>query len=436
MHRAHRRLAALLAVAALAAPACALSWHTASAQAATGPLGGLNIPGLGALSSPAAADHAIRIASKMRARVVRVDFPWSLFEPTGPTLDPAALARADRLLADSSAAGIKVVATVASTPCWASSAPAADRAGCASGNTDGAGAWPPSDPADYAAFLNALVARYGTKITAIEVWNEPDQSNEDYFAGPNKARNYAAVVRAAYPAVKAANPNVLVLAGSLVGSNGNFLRALYAAGMKGYYDGLSVHFYNLTLASLRAIHEAQLANGDPKPLWLDEFGWTSCWPRRRVEQEQACVTRRTQALNLRDSIREMARAPYLAAAMVYKLEDSHGEDFGSVTTGGSRKPSFGALSEAFDRPFGPFSRVTLHLSRRGSHVVAAGSGPVGDFMELEAFQGTRLRYRALFTQDRFNRYSVPLPALLGTHGLRVRVFQYWTGASRAATRSI
>ncbi len=429
MHRAHRRLAALLAVAALAASA-------ASAHAATGPLGGVNIPGLGALSSPAATDHVIQIASKMHARVVRVDFPWSLFEPNGPTLDPRALARADRLLEDASAAGIKVVATVASTPCWASSAPPAARAGCASGNSDGAGSWPPRNAATYAAFLNALVARYGTKITAIEVWNEPDQSNEDYFAGPNKAQNYAAVVRAAYPAVKAANPGVLVLAGSLVGSNGNFLRALYAAGIKGYYDGLSVHYYNLTLASIRSIHEAQIANGDSKPLWLDEFGWTSCWPRRRTEQEQACVTRQTQALNLRDSIREMARAPYLAAAMVYKLEDSRGEDFGSVTTGGSRKPSYPALSEAFDRPFGPYSRVTLRLSRHGAHLIAAGNGPVGDFMELEAFQGTHLRYRALFTQDRFNRYSIPLPSQLGTHGLRVRVFQYWTGPSRAATRSI
>jgi hypothetical protein len=427
MHRAHRRLAALLAVAALAAPA-------ASAHAATGPLGGVNIPGLSALSSPAATDHVVQIASKMHARVVRVDFPWSLFEPNGPTLDPNALARADRLLADTSAAGIKVVATVASTPCWASSAPASARVGCASGNSDGAGSWPPSSPATYAAFLNALVARYGTKITAIEVWNEPDQSNEDYFAGPNKAQNYAAVVRAAYPAVKAANPGVMVLAGSLVGSNGNFLRALYANGIKGYYDGLSVHFYNLTLASLRSIHETQLANGDSKPLWLDEFGWTSCWPGRKVEQEQACVSPQTQALNLRNSIREMARAPYLAAAMVYKLEDSRGEDFGSVTSAGSRKPSFRALSEAFEVPFGSYSRPTLSLRRQGSHLVAAGTGPVGDFMELEAFQGKRLRYRALFTQDRFNRYSIPLPSLLGTSGLRVRVFQYWTGPSRAVSR--
>ena len=57
-----------------------------------------------------------------------------------------------------------------------------------------------------------------------------------------------------------------MLAGSLVGSNGAFLRALYAAGIKGYYNGLSVHFYNLTLASVRSIHEVQLANGDDDEL--------------------------------------------------------------------------------------------------------------------------------------------------------------------------
>ncbi len=276
--------------------------------------------------------------------------------------------------------------------------------------------------------------RYGTKLTAIEVWNEPDQSNEDYFAGPDKAQNYARVLRAAYGAVKAANPGVLVLGGSLVGSNGVFLRALYAAGIKGYYDGLSVHYYHLTLASVRAIREVQVANGDTKPLWLDEFGWTSCWPHRKIEQEQACVTRAVQATNLRDSIREMARAPYLAAAMVYKLQDSRNEDFGALTTTGGAKPSFRALSEAFDRPFGPYGGVKLSLRRSGRRVIASGSAPVGDFMQLEAFQGRTLRYRALFTQDRFNRFSITLPAALGTSGLRVRVLQYWSGLSRAASR--
>ena len=70
-------------------------------------------------------------------------------------------------------------------------------------------------------------------------------------------------------------------------------------------------------------------------------------------------------------------------------------------------------------------------------MIASGSGPVGDFMQLEAFQGSVLRYRALFTLNRFNHYSIALPALLGTSGLRVRVYQYWagTGRGRAARAS-
>ncbi len=429
MHRAIRRLAALLAVAATVLPA-------AAAHASTGFLGGVDVPGLSGGSLPAQADHEIAQAKALHARLVRVDFPWSVLEPTGPGLDPHALAFTDRLVADAEAARIKIVATVASTPCWASSAPASVHAGCSSGRADRAGSWPPRDNSTYASLLARLAQRYGSRLAAIEVWNEPDQANEDYFAGPEKAVKYARLLRAAYPAVKSAAPRITVLGGSLVGSNGNFLKALYAAGIKGYYDGLSVHFYNLTLGSLRSIRETQTANGDSKPLWLDEFGWTSCWPGRKIEQEQACVSTKVQALNLRNALREMDRAPYLAAATAYKLQDSRNESFGALSVSGARKPSFKALGEAFDRPSGPFSSVTLKLRRSGSHVVASGSGPVGDFMELEAFKGGKLRFRAVFIQNRFNEYSVGISSVLGTSGLKVRVYQLWTGPSRAAHRSI
>ena len=87
-------------------------------------------------------------------------------------------------------------------------------------------------------------------------------------------------------------------------------------------------------------------------------------------------------------------------------------------------------------PFGSPSRVTLSLSRRHGGVLASGSGPVGDYMQLEAFQGSTLRYKALFTLDRFNRYAIPLPPVLGTRGLTVRVYQYWAGKGKAARRSI
>lgn len=404
--------------------------------AAARPLGGVNIDDLFTHPSSSAADRDVAYARALHARVVRLEVPWSVFEPAAAgQLDAGALAVLDRLVSDAAAGGIRVIATVESTPCWASSAPASLLRKCVAGRRGRANEWPPRQPATYASFVAMLAGRYGTRLAAIEVWNEPDQANEEYFAGPEKPQRYAAILRSAYPAIKQANPNVPVLAGSLVGSNGVFLRALYAAGIKGYYDGLAVHFYNLLLASVRAIHETQLANGDRTPLWLDEFGWSSCWPAYGVQQEQGCVTQRTQAQNITDTFRSLARTPYVAAAVLYELRGTRGEDFG-VLRGERRKPAFAALSRVLASPFGSPSRVTLSLGVRRGAVLASGSGPVGDYMQLEASQGGVLRYRALFTLDRFDRYAIPLPRALGTHGLTVRVFQYWAGRAAGVQRSI
>ena len=400
------------------------------------PLGGLNIIGVGP-KPLREADQAIARARTLHAKVVRTEVPWSVLEPRGPNqTSPPALAFTDRLVSDAAAYAIRVIMTVYSTPCWASSAPASLLRKCTLGSTSQANAWPPSQPTVYAAFVAHLAQRYGTRLAGIEIWNEPDQTNQLYFAGPNKAKRYAAILRAAYPAIKRANPNVPVLAGSLVGYNGVFLRALYAAGIKGYYDGLAVHFYSLTLASLRSFREVQLANGDTKPLWLDEFGWSSCWPRYKIQQEQACVTAKVQATNITNLFRSLVRTPYIAADVLYQLQDSRVEDFGVLNEKGAHKPSFAALSRVLASPFGALSPVALSLRRQGSHIVAGGSGPVGDYMQLEAFQGSVLLYRALFTLNRFNQYAIVLPSVLGTSGLRVRVYQDWMGPGKDAQKTI
>jgi Glycosyl hydrolase catalytic core len=281
-----------------------------------------------------------------------------------------------------------------------------------------------------------IARRYGTKLAAIEIWNEPDQGNQLYFAGPKKVQRYAALLKAAYPAIKQANPAVTVLGGSLVGSNGQFLRALYAAGIRGYYDGLAVHFYSLVLASLRAIREVQAQNGDARPLWLDEFGWSSCFPHKLVQEEQACVTDAVQARNLANITRSLSQTPWLAAEVVYNLQNAPGENFGLTTAFGGHKPAFAALAKALLAPLQPAEAVRVALARHGAGVVASGSAPVGDYMQLEAFVSGALRYRALFTLDRFNHFRIALPRVLGTSGLQVRVFQYWAGEARAAVASI
>jgi len=400
------------------------------------PLGGVNATGITPGMPSAKVDQEIAWAHSLGAHVIRAEIPWSTLEPTQGQIEPRALAFTDHLVEQASAAGIRVVALAMRTPCWASSAPASLLSRCRPGQIGKAQAWPPKDPSAYGSFVAFLATRYGAKLAAIEVWNEPDQANQDYFAGPDKAQRYAAVLRAAYPAIKRADPQMTVLGGSLVGANGEFLQALYRAGIRGYYDGLSVHFYNLVLASLRRIHEVQLANGDSKPVWLNEFGWSSCWPRQRVQQEQGCVTQQAQAANLANVFRSVARTPWIAAEIVYELQGSRREDFGVLTETGAHKPSFGALRSVLVSPFSKPSPVTVHLGQRGGRVQASGTGPVGDYLQLEVLKGQQPVYRAQFTLDRFNRYSLTLPSAVGTQNLRVSVFQYWMGTAKAASASI
>ena len=426
--------ALLLALGALAQGAFA---RNPARVSTTELLGGLNISSLDFGTTGAQLDRDVLRARALRAKVVRVDIPWAIMQPHGPgQIDPRALAFTDRLATDAQAAGVKVIMLVESTPCWASSAPPAVLSHCNPRRTGVASAWPPTNPGDYASFMAFLAQRYAPQLAALEVWNEPDQANQHYLTGPEKPQHYAAILRAAYPAIKAVAPSLPVLGGSLVGSNGAFLRALYKAGIKGYYDGLSIHYYNLTLASVRSIHEVQLANGDNTPLWLNEFGFTSCWPRYRSQQQQACVTKALQATDLASIVRSLARVPYVASAVVYKLQGSNTEDFGVLSATGAHKPSFGALSSAFASPLALPGRVTLGLRRAGRSVLASGSAPPGDFMRLEVREGGVLRYFAVFTLDRFNHYSITLPYQLGTSGMSVRVFQYWLGPERAAQRSI
>jgi hypothetical protein len=436
-HRFRLLIATTVTVIAFAALVSSGNTSVGKPAVVTPPLGGLNMTGLIYGTPLENVNQQIAWAKSLHARLIRVEIPWSSLEPTqqGQMSQPA-LAFTDYLVNQASAAGIKVVALVEGTPCWESSAPAALLASCVPGTSEGASSWPPREASTYGSFVAFLAARYGSKLAAIEVWNEPDQANQDYLAGPEKAKHYAAILRAAYPAIKHVDPQLTVLGGSIVGSNGAFLRELYAAGIKGYYDGLSVHFYNLVLAALRYTHEVQLKNHDTKPLWLDEFGWSSCWPRQRIQQEQGCVTEQTQADNLANTFRSLARTPWVKAEIVYEQQGSLSEDFGVVSATGAQKPAFGALRSVLISPFGKPTPVTVRLKRSGGRVLASGSGPVGDYLQLEVTRGKRALYRAQFTLDRFNRYSIALPKALGTRNLQVSVFQYWTGTGKAVHASV
>jgi polysaccharide biosynthesis protein PslG len=426
-----RSLRLSLPAALAGAGACLALAAPAPASAAKTPLKGINVARIG--TDGKALARSLTRVRREGASFVRTDLRWADFEPAASGDRPADMVAAmDSFFADARSRHLKVLLTVAGTPCWASAAPDDVRGDCSTtAQRDAAAAYPPADPQTFARFSAYLTGRYASDLAAYEVWNEPDQRNELYFAGPDKAARYAALLKAAYPAVKAVAKQVPVLGGAIVGSNGAFLQALYDEGIKGSYDALSVHYYDLVLSSLKQIHRVQVHNHDRKPLWLAETGWSSCAPQK-LQDGQVCVSRRTQARNLGDLYQAVRRTSWLRALAVFSIDDTDQYDLGLYDRKGHAKPAASALRRAWKSRKRKLRAVTLKVRSSHGRVVASGGGPAGDVYTLEVSVSGTLRYRLNFRLGSTNRYSLRLPAALGRRALKVRVSSMWDG--RAVTR--
>ena len=146
----------------------------------------------------------------------------------------------------------------------------------------------PQFDADWKAFVRAAVTRY-PNVRAIEVWNEPNIAT--FWSPAADPIRYAAVLKAAYDAVRAAGSKAPVLTGGLYPANtinGNvsakdFLGQVYATAGAGVFDGIGSHPYahqevyvdrmRTRLDALRAVRDQY---GDSAtPLWITEVGISS-----------------------------------------------------------------------------------------------------------------------------------------------------------------
>jgi hypothetical protein len=419
----------LPAIALLSVAMLALLAGAASAK----PLYGLQGVPTSASASQAEVDTALDVAQAAHAKVIRVEVLWSEIEPTAAGVhDAAELAAVDRVVSGAAARGMKTELMIDSTPCWASSSP--DRGSCSGADPNSAKVtrYPPTNPQRYVEIASFLVARYAPNLAAFEIWNEPDQANELYWAGPNKVSGYVALAKAVYPALKQVAPTVPVLAGSFVGGNGKWLQALYDAGLKGSYDGLAVHFYDLPLTALTTTRAVQKRNGDSKPLWLSEFGFTSCYAKGgpAFKLDHACNTRAGQAQNLTDTLRKVAAVSWVKAAFVYMINDqSDAYQFGLMTEKGARKPAFTAVANVFGGKKVSVTKPKMSKLRASrGRVTVAGTATQTEMFTLRVYRSGKLAYRATLRTDRFGAYRVVLPAALGTSHLRARLSGTWTGS--------
>ncbi|HST55818.1 MAG TPA: Ig-like domain-containing protein [Solirubrobacteraceae bacterium] len=290
---------------------------------------------------------------------VRGFVSWAGLEPSQGVVDQFQLQALDDGIA-SLPPGTKVVLDVVSTPRWesGSSSPAA----------------PPHSAADYAGFIHMIAARFAGRVAAWEIWNEEDAPL--WWSGAPDPSAYAALLRAAYPAVKSADPQAAVVLGGLTGNDYDFLSRLYDDGAEGSFDAVAVHtdtacniaspyaflrnggtdsrISRWSFLGYREVHNTMLAHGDDKPIWMTELGWNTsqnvCDSGMWAGQKAAGVNGDTQAAYLRQAYHCLAGDTYVQVAIWFGLTDSsHSgrslDSYGLLNADLGAKPAFAAMAD-------------------------------------------------------------------------------------------
>jgi hypothetical protein len=237
---------------------------------------------------------AVAATKGMGFNWVKVQIPWKNFEGS-----PGQRSFADDIINELSGSGLKVLASIVKAPDWARPS-----------NTDRSVEGPPADPQKYADYVGAFAAHNRGKVQAIEVWNEQNLWYE-WGREPLDPARYVDLLCRSYRAIKAADPNMAVIAGALTPTGVNdgstaiddvaYLQRMYAAGAKNCLDGVGSHpsgynnppdakfgysnpaepsfknhpsfFFRDTMERYRQV---MVANGDTgKRVWPTEFGWAS-----------------------------------------------------------------------------------------------------------------------------------------------------------------
>ncbi len=219
-----------------------------------------------------------------------LDIDWNHIQYDGATTWRWSAAT-DRAVLNARARGLKIIGIAGYSPPWAR------RSDCPPGNLHCF----PEHASDYGAFMGAAAARYGSaspiarlrgSVEAWSLWNEP---NHREFSQPKPDPvKYAAMVKSAYAAIKAADPSATVVTGGTSpapdAADGTeyspvtWLRALYANGAGGSFDAVGHHPYMFPTNPLEAhpwnaftqtqyLYDVMVSHGDAsKQVWGTEMG--------------------------------------------------------------------------------------------------------------------------------------------------------------------
>jgi hypothetical protein len=227
-------------------------------------------------SNPATPNSAVQTAAYLGAGGFRLhDFrsfvQWYEVEP-----EPGRYVWHDRDIADLDRRGFSLMGTLCRTPPWA--------------GREGEGHqrsrnWTSSPPRDWEAwdrYVTAVVSRYGSKIRAWEVWNEPWGKN--FWTGT--PAEYAQMLARTRRTIKAVDPEALVIGGCFSPEFPQFTQAALRAGALDSMDVVSYHEYLLPAKVAEPVdggdppfyrgpgelREEIRRRGGRQPIWCTETG--------------------------------------------------------------------------------------------------------------------------------------------------------------------
>ncbi|HOT93482.1 MAG TPA: cellulase family glycosylhydrolase [Anaerolineae bacterium] len=236
--------------------------------------------------------RAFRWVQGMGFGWIKVQVQWAILEEQAGRYRWEEL---DRLVQLSNDFGFKLLLGVVDAPGWLRSAAGYNG--------------PPHDPAEFGRFMGVLASRYAGRVTAYELWNEPNLQRE-WYGEPLDPRAFVALTAAGSQAVRQADPHAIIISagpgvtgiddGVIAIDDRRFLREALQAGLAQWVDGIGVHPYGygnppweraadathtrtawnehpsfFFLDTLEDYHAILLAAGVDAQLWPTEFGWPS-----------------------------------------------------------------------------------------------------------------------------------------------------------------
>ncbi|KJB97788.1 hypothetical protein N826_02130 [Skermanella aerolata KACC 11604] len=220
--------------------------------------------------------------AKLGVDWVRTDIHWGLVKPTSGGAYNWSLP--DKVVDAASKHGIKVVAAITDIPGWV------DKSLSSS-----------SSQQALAKFASDAAQHFSGKIGHWEILNEQNMT------GITPA-NYTKALQGAYSGIKAADASTTVITGgtAAVPNTGNglygatdYLKQMYAAGAKGYFDAVGYHPYSYPLMPNdpaawngweimeKGMRDTMIANGDSgKQIWMTEFGAPTSGGGAAISQTQ------------------------------------------------------------------------------------------------------------------------------------------------------